>query len=434
MDSKVAELERELNREAPATPETPPEKGGLAERWANPQFRRAVVGGAAAVALLTVGLVIYYHNRVSTDDAQVDGHITPMASKIYGNVEQVVVDDNQHVNAGQVLVRIDPRDYQARVDQAKAALAVAESQFQAATVGVPLTRETTRSGSSSADALLDAAQANYDKTKFTYEKDSTADLDFARANVAARQADYDRAQADLERMKPLVAKDEISKQQYDAYLAGARVAESQLKAAQEKLASAGKEAQAARGSMEAAKAQVEHARAMVQQALANQKQVNIRQADAASAEAAVARAKADLAAAELQLSYTTITAPIEGVVTKKSVEPGQIVQPGQGLFVLIPLRDVWVTANFKETQLAKVRAGQKAEVKVDMYDRTFTGHVDSIAGATGARLSLLPPENATGNFVKVVQRIPVKIVLDPVPPEKAILRPGMNVDATIITK
>jgi membrane fusion protein (multidrug efflux system) len=148
----------------------------------------------------------------------------------------------------------------------------------------------------------------------------------------------------------------------------------------------------------------------------------------------VAQAKANLEAAELQLSYATVVAPMDSVVTKKSVEVGQIVQPGQSLMVLIPLQDVWVTANFKETQLEKVRPGQKAEIHVDMYGETFTGHVDSIAGATGAKLSLLPPENATGNFVKVVERIPVKILVDPVPPDKAILRPGMNVDATIITK
>jgi membrane fusion protein (multidrug efflux system) len=148
----------------------------------------------------------------------------------------------------------------------------------------------------------------------------------------------------------------------------------------------------------------------------------------------VAEAQANLDAAELELSYTQIVAPVDGVVTHKSVEVGQIVEPGQGLLVIVPLNDVWVTADYKETQLADVRAGQKAEIHVDMYDETFTGHVDSIAGATGARLSLLPPENATGNFVKVVQRIPVKILLDPIPPEKAILRPGMNVDVTILTQ
>jgi len=179
---------------------------------------------------------------------------------------------------------------------------------------------------------------------------------------------------------------------------------------------------------------VRQAQAAVSQAQANRKQVDVQAAAAASATAAIAQARADLEAAELSLSYTAITAPLDGVVTRKSVEVGEIVQPGQDLFVIVPLSDVWVTANFKETQLADVRPGQKAEVHVDMYGRTFTGHVDSIAGATGSRLSLLPPENASGNFVKVVQRIPVKILLDPIPPEKAVLRPGMNVDATIITK
>jgi membrane fusion protein (multidrug efflux system) len=235
-------------------------------------------------------------------------------------------------------------------------------------------------------------------------------------------------------MKPLLQKAEISQQQFDAYLAGARVAESELRAAKDQLTAAERGAEISKAAMLAAKAKVDQARAGVEQARANRKQVPIKQADAAAAVAAVGQAKANLEAAELELSYTTVVAPVDSVVTKKSVEVGQIVQPGQSLLVLIPLQDIWVTANFKETQLAKVRPGQKAEVQVDMYGETFTGHVDSIAGATGARLSLLPPENATGNFVKVVQRIPVKILVDPVPSDKAVLRPGMNVDATIITK
>lgn len=434
MDQNLVDLEKELGKEVPAPQAPAPERGGWAERWAQPGVRRALLGGVVVAALLAAWLVLYYHNRVSTDDAQVDGHIVPMAAKIYGKVAEVLVDDNVEVKAGQVLVRIDAGDYQAKADQAKAALALAEAQARAAKVGVPWTEETTRSGTSGADAQLAAAQSDYDRAKVTFEKDSTAELAYARANIDARQASYDRALADLERMKPLVAREEISKQQYDAYLAAERVAESELKAAREKLASAEKSAEIARAQMVTAQARVAQARAAVFRAQANHKQVAMRQADAASALAAVAQARANLEAAELELSYTTITAPLDGVVTKKAVEVGQIVQPGQGLFVLIPLRDVWVTANFKETQLALVRPGQKAEVKVDMYGKTFTGHVDSVAGATGARLSLLPPENATGNYVKVVQRIPVKIVLDPIPPEKAILRPGMNVDATIITK
>jgi len=434
MDSNVAELEKDTSREASVPASPAPEKQGWASRWADPKFRRALLGALAVVAILTIALIRYFHNRVSTDDAQVDGHLVPMAAKIYGNIVEVRVDDNQPVKAGQVLVRIDPRDYQARVDQAKAAVALAESQAQAAQVGVPLTQETTQSYTSSAEAQLANAEAEYDKAKTSYEKDSTAELAFARANVDARQADNDRTQADLGRMKPLVEKAEISQQQFDAYLAGARVAESELKAAKDRLAAAERGAEISKAAMWAAKARVDQAGAGVEQARANHKQIPIKQADAAAAIAGVAQAKANLEAAELQFSYTTVVAPVDSVVTKKSVEVGQIVQPGQSLLVLIPLQDIWVTANFKETQLAGVRAGQKAEIHVDMYGETFPGHVDSIAGATGARLSLLPPENATGNFVKVVERIPVKILVDPIPPDKAILRPGMNVDATIITK
>ncbi|HMD83618.1 MAG TPA: HlyD family secretion protein [Terriglobia bacterium] len=430
-DPNVVELEKELGSAEPLSPEAADK---TPSRWADPLVRRAAIGAAAVLVIVVVALLVHYHNRVSTDDAQVDGHVVPIASKVYGTVAAVMINDNEAVKEGQVLVRIDPRDYQARVDKSKAELALAEAHARAANVGVPLTQETTDSTAAGADAQLANAQANYDKSKFTYERDSTAELAYARDNRAAQQANNDRAQADLARMKPLMDKGEISQQQYDAYLAAARVADSQLKAANEKLNSAEKQAEIARESMLAAKAQVDQARAMVAQAMANHKQVSIHEDDRASAEAAVAKAQADLESAELELGYATIVAPSDGVVTRKSVEAGQIIQPGQGLFTLIPLNDVWVTANFKETQLSKVRPGQKAEIDVDMYGRTVTGHVDSIAGATGARLSLLPPENATGNYVKVVQRIPVKIMLDPDSSDKAILRPGMNVEATIITK
>jgi membrane fusion protein (multidrug efflux system) len=431
MDPKIAELENDPDR-VDSVGQEAVEKGP--SRWADPKFRRGVAGVAAVLALVVAGLLIHYHNRVSTDDAEVDGHIVPISSKVYGTVSEVLILDNQPVKAGQVLVRIDPRDNQARLDQSKAALELAEAQARAAGVGVPLTQETTDSVTTGAESQLTAAQANYERARFSFEKDSVAELAYARANVAKRQASNDRAQADLARMKPLMEKGEISQQQYDAYLAGAQVTDSELKADTEKLASAEKNVEISRASMQAAKAQVDSARAMLQQALANHKQVSIREADRASAEAAVGKARADLEASQLQFSYTTIVAPTDGVVTRKSVEVGQIVQPGQGLFALIPLNDIWVTANFKETQLAKVRPGQKAEIHVDMYGRTFSGTVDSVAGATGARLSLLPPENATGNYVKIVQRIPVKILLDPISADKAILRPGMNVDATIFTK
>jgi membrane fusion protein (multidrug efflux system) len=433
----MAGIEMEIGLEnfdkVPPLPEPPP-KRGFSGGWANPKVRWAVFSGAALLLLAAASLFLYYHGRESTDDAQVDGHIAPVSAKISGNVIEVLVDDNQPVKAGQVLVRIDPRDYQARVDQARAALALAEAQANSAQIGVPWTRELTQSGNSSASAQLASAEADHARAKLAYEQANSADLSYARAKVAKSQASYDLAKADLERMRPLIAKAEISQQQFDGYSAASRVAESELQAEQERLAQAEKNVEITKAALLAAQARVEQAHAGVSQAQANFKQVPMRSADAASADASVAQARANVEAAELQLGYTTILAPIDGMVTRKSVEVGQVVQPGQGLLVLVPLKDVWVTANFKETQLATVRPGQKAEVKVDMYGKTFTGRVDSIAGATGSRLSLLPPENATGNFVKVVQRIPVKIVLDPVPPEKAILRPGMNVDVTILTR
>jgi membrane fusion protein (multidrug efflux system) len=401
--------------------------------FANPKVQRLLIAGGAVLLAAIVGLVVYFHDRESTDDAQVDGHITPMASKIYGRVAQVLVDDNQPVKAGQVLVKIDPRDYQAAVDQAKAALLLAESEARSAGVDVPRTRENVASGNSSADAQLMGSQADLARAQTTYEQAQTSDLAWAQANVEKSQANAELAKADLARYLPLMEKGEISKQQYDAAKANADATASALKADQERLAQAKRSVDVAKAQLDAAKARVEEARAGVDTAHSNVKQVSMKAADAQAKIAKVEQARAELEAAQLNLSYTEITAPVDGVATHKQVEPGQIVQAGQGLLVVVPLQDVWVTANFKETQLKNMKPGQKAEVKVDTYGKTFCGHVDSIAGATGSVLSLLPPENATGNFVKVVQRIPVKIVLDPIPAGKAVLRPGMNVDATVLT-
>ena len=430
------EIEVGLENAARVKPETqeipleePPKKG-----LANPKvWRLLIVGGVVLVAVLA-GLFFYYHNRESTDDAQVDGHITPIASKIYGRVAQVMVDDNQPVKAGQVLVKIDPRDYQASLDQAKAQLALAQSDAQSAGVDVPRTRENVASGTSSADAQLAGAQASLASAQAAYEQSRTSDLAYAQANIDKSRANAELAQADLARYKPLLDKGEISKQQYDAAKANADATASALKADEQKLAQAQRSVEIAKAQLNAAAARVDQAKAGVASAHADIKQVSMRTSDAQGKLAKVQEAQAMLQAAELNLSYTDIVAPVDGVVTHKQVEPGQIVQQGQGLLVIVPLQNVWVTANFKETQLRKMKAGQKAYVHVDTYGKTFPGHVDSIAGATGAVLSLLPPENATGNYVKVVQRIPVKIIVDPIPPDKAILRPGMNVDATVVTE
>ena len=395
--------------------------------------RPALIAAAILVAIGSLGVYVFFSGRVSTDDAQIDAHIAPIAPKVSGTVAEILVDDNQIVKAGQVLLRIDPRDYDARVAQARAALAAAESQAAGARIGIPLASSTTANATAAAAAQLTAATAQYERAQADYDRASTSELAVAKADVEAKSATADRARADRERMAPLAAQNEISKLQFDAYVAAARVAESELMASQQKLANAEKQAMASRAAMEAARAGVAAAQAALDQSRANRQQVSISSAQAGTASAAVLQARANLDAAELELGYTTITAPIDGLVTRKAVQLGQIVQPGQSLLTIVPTHDVWVSANFKETQLADVRPGQRAEAKVDMYGRSFTGHVASIAAATGARLSLLPPENATGNYVKVVQRIPVKIVLDDVPPGVT-FRPGMNVDATIFTR
>lgn len=337
-------------------------------------------------ALLIGGGAMYFHyrNRVSTDDAQVDGHLVPISCKVYGSVEQILVDDNQEVKAGDLLVQLDPRDLQSKVDQAQAALGQALAQV----VG---------------------AKADGAKAQVSLEQAKSSDLQVAQATLDARKASLDKASADLKRAKPLADRQELSAQEYDQYRTTAQVAESEWQAAQRRLASLHQETEIRRANLGSQAAKV-------------------RQADAA-----VAAAQANLEALKLELSYTRITAPVAGVVTRKTVELGQIIQPGQGLLTLVPLHETWITANYKETQLTKVRAGMPAEIDIDMNGQVLKGTVDSIAGSTGSRLSLLPPENAVGNFVKVVQRIPVKIKLDPGDAERVVLRPGMNVDATILT-
>ncbi len=413
------------------SPEQPKKGSG---RWSHPRFRRLVIG--VVIAILVIGGLVWYHyhGRVSTDDAEVDGNITPIASKVYGSVSRVLVHRNEYVHAGQVLIKIDPRDYEAKVAQAEAALKLAEAQSRAAQVGVPLAEGTTQSGVEAARAAVRAAQAQYQRAKLAYQTASTAGLSYAKALVSKNMAQNVRAQADLNRMKPLVAKAEISELQYDSYVAAAKSAASELKASEEKLAEAKRQVGIERAAMVAAHAQIGLAKAHLSEALANVQQVPMRTADAHSASANVQKAEANLQAVKLELSYTTIVAPTDGVVTHKNVEPGQILQPGQEVFAIIPLKSVWVEANFKETQLGNVHPGQKAEIHVDMYGKSFPARVQSLSGATGARMSLLPPENATGNFVKVVQRIPVKIVFAPLPGGKFVLRPGMNVEATIFTR
>ena len=363
-----------------------------------PKVRRLLTIGGGVLLAALLAFFFYFHNRETTDDAQVDGHITPIAAKISGRIGKVLVDDNQAVKAGQVLAQIEPADYQAAVDQARGALALAEGEARSAGVDVPRTSENVASGQSSADAQLAGAQADLLRAQASYEQAQTADLAFAQANVDRSRANAQLAKSDLERYTPLMEKGEISKQQFDAAKANADASLSALNADEQRFAQAKRNVDISRAQLEAAKARVEQAKAGVSSAYADQRRVAMRSADAQAKLAKVDQSRAALDAALLSLSYCNIVAPVDGVATHKQVEPGQIVQPGQGLLVVVPLRDVWVTANFKETQLKNMKPGQKAYLKVDTYGKTFSGHVDSISGCYRSGAEPAPPGKRHGQL------------------------------------
>jgi membrane fusion protein (multidrug efflux system) len=360
----------------------------------------------------------YFTSYESTDDAEVDGHLMPLSARISGYVQNVNVDDNQYVTAGAVLAEIDPRDYQVAVDKARADVQDSEATAQSLGINVPITSINTTSQVSASAADVDNARAGV----------STAQqqADVAAAQLAQAEANDVKAQNDVVRYKQLVARQEISQQLYDQAFSAAGASTANVAAA--------------RASVAAAQDQIRQAHAKLAQAEANLRasqtgpqQVASSRARALSAEASVAAKQAALDQAQLNLGYTKIVAPVNGLVMKNA-EVGMNVQPGQQLFTIVPLDDVWVTANFKETQLKYMHPGQRAEVKLDANGRTYKGHVDSIAGSSGARTSLLPPENATGNYVKVVQRLPVKIVLDPGQNSDRVLRLGMSVEPKVFVK
>jgi membrane fusion protein (multidrug efflux system) len=390
----------------------------------------------AIVAVLLLLLVAWYvfTGRVTTDDAQVDCHITAMAPQVPGYVVNLLINDNTPVKEGDLMVQIDPREYEAEVAQAKANLEFAEAQANSAEIQIGLTRETTTHGTSGAAHQKESDAADYVSSQAQLEQSATANLQVAEANVAAKQATNERAQSDLARYTPLLGTDDVSKYQFDAVEATARVAKSDLAAAEQQLSAAQQAVLIARANAHAAQAKASRSESQFMETKAREQQVPIAVASYKSALATVERAKAALQQAELNLAYTHITAPITGQVTQKSVDLGQYVSPGQLLFTIVPLDQVYITANFKETQLENVAVGQKVRIHVDTYHEEFEGTVDSIAGAAGSRQALLPPQNATGNFIKVVQRIPVKILVKPNKNPNLVLRPGMNVEATIYTR
>jgi membrane fusion protein (multidrug efflux system) len=392
--------------------------------------RRAVVGLVVLVVLGILGWSGWAWHKssieVSTDDAYVEGTISPVSSKVAGHVVEMLVHDNQAVRAGEVLLRVDPRDYEAKRDQARAAVAVAAANVRAARAELPLARETTRSQVDEVRAALEGSRVSVRSSESAVDE-ARARLESKRAAAAAMRADVVAAQSarrktgrDLERMQALMKNDYVSRREHDDAQAAFETATAIVEATERRLAQTEKEVQqteaevaSRRLAIEQARQRVAELRGTLARAESQQQQVTVKAAEVARAEAQLRAAQADLAVAELNVEHTVVRAPIDGVISKRGVEVGQIVQIGQPLLALVPLHDVWVIANFKETQLTRIRAGQVAEVRIDTYPgKVFMGSVNSISAGTGSRFSLLPPENATGNWVKVVQRVPVKILLD----------------------
>ena len=469
IEDEKGEVKEEPGAERPA----PPHKGVVLNEQGDPLppveipqhtpkvplYRRPAFLIAAVIVILVSALLgtrywLYARSHESTDDAFIDAHITQVSPKVSGYVVKVYVDSNQKVNKGDLLAEIDPRDFQARLDQAKAALAAGEARLKEARTGIELTRANTRANvqqatgtvhQAGAGVTVSRAQAAAEQTRVSQAgatvNTAQANLQQAQAQVNAAQAEVARAEADVARYQELFNKDEVSRQRLDQAIATAKTADAQLRAAVDRVAAAqsqvsemlsahdasAQNARKAQAQISAAQAQVQEAQGRLAQANTGKQQVAVSEAQAQTAGASIEQLQAGVAQAELELSYTKIYAPDTGSVTQKSVEQGALVQSGQPLMAIVP-GDVWVIANFKENQVGRMQPGQPVEIVVDAYpDKTFKGHVDSIQAGTGSRFSLLPPENATGNYVKVVQRLPVKIVFDESSDPRHMLSPGMSV-------
>ena len=394
----------------------PPEKRGFFEERPHARF--------ILIALLLVLIVggffgwRYLESYENTDDAAIDGHLMPLSARISGYVSSVNVTDNQYVTAGTVLVEIDPKDYQLALEKAQAGFADAQANAQSLNINVPIASVNASTGVSSSEADVQNAEAGISWAQ--------QQSDAATAQLAQEKALDVKAQQDVVRYKQLVDQQEVSQQTYDQAVAAAKSTSAAAAAAQSQVTAAVQQVSQARAKLLSAEAALRASQTGPQQVASTR-------AKAMSALANANLKKADVEQAEINLGYTKIIAPVNGIVMK-NVEVGMNVTPGQQLLTIVPLDDIWVTANFKETQLKNMRPGQKVNIYVDANGKTYKGHVDSVSGSSGARLSLLPPENATGNYVKVVQRVPVKIVFEPGQNDDHYLRLGMSVEPKVLLK
>jgi membrane fusion protein, multidrug efflux system len=389
--------------------------GGGRETGSHAKPHRLAIVIIAVIGIGVAGFFIWRHYAqwVSTDDAEIEGYIYPISARISGHVIKVTVENTQYVDKGTVLAELDPTDYDVAVDSAKAQLANAQAAAQGARVGVPITSINTLSQVNTAQADVDNAQSGIAAAEGQFQA--------AQARLSEAEANDVIAQDNVKRYSQLVGKNEVSRQQYDDAVSTAKARASAVAAAQATAAAAEQQVVQARNKLTQAQAELRYAQTRPQQ-------VRVIRARAAAAIAAVEAAEAALHKAELNLQYTTIVAPVNGVVGKRTVVVGENVQTAQALMAIVPIEGLWVTADFKETQLRNMRVGQPATIHVDAYGRDYYGHVDGIAGATGVQFSLLPPENATGNYVKVVQRVPVRLLFNKGQDPQHLLRVGMSVE------
>ncbi|MGE0040865.1 MAG: efflux RND transporter periplasmic adaptor subunit [Vicinamibacterales bacterium] len=416
------------------SPEHDPSTPGAPPRAAASSSRLPLIVGAGLVIAVAAGAFWYRAaGRESTDDAQIEGHITPVAARVGGSVLEVLAAENRLVKSGDVLVRLDPRDFEVALAHARAELADAEAALAGATSDLPIVRTSSTNDAERADASTGAAEAAATAAARAIDA-ATARLEAARARVTEAEARAEQAHRDRDRLRELAGKEEIPAQQFDAAVAAAAVADAAVTSARASVREAETGVAVAESHRAQAESAVRQAQAAARAARTAPQQIDAAEARRAAAEARVAQARAAVRQAELRLEDATVTAPSDGVVSRKSVEPGQIVQPGQPLFALVGLEDVWVVANFKETQLANIRPGQPVTIGVDALGLDVEGRVESIAPATGGKFSLLPAQNATGNFVKVVQRVPVRIAIEGAADPDRALRPGMSVVPVVHTR
>ena len=395
-------------------------------------------GGSVVLTLLLifgVRYLIWSAHHETTDDAYLEGHVHPISARVTGTVQQVLIDDNQHVVEGQTLVTLDPNDYRVKLDRAQSALDAARRQADTAQAAIRSTSQSATAQTTQAQGSIGDAKASIQASKAAVTA-AEAGVPRAEAQLNEANAMLQREETDLHRYEDLYAKEQVSKQTLDHQRASYQVAVAGRAAAQEQVNQARAQLIAAQQSVVRAESQLTKSEGGLQSAQATRLETRVREGQFAAAQAAVAQAAAALQNAKLQVSYTIINAPVNGRIGKKSVEVGQRVQVGQPLLAIVEDQP-WVVANFKETQLEKMRVGQPVEVEIDTFPKhKFHGHVDSLAPGSGNEFALLPPDNATGNFTKIVQRIPVKIVLDQDSTHgyENLISPGMSSVVTVATK